>query len=65
MTDAPHARRQIETGRGENGSLKGKKMSVHAHTHTRAHKDRQDKGKGDKQKEQSWRKPPYALGEGC
>lgn len=33
MTDAPHAQRQIETGRGENGSLKGKKMSVHAHTH--------------------------------
>lgn len=31
MTDAPHARRQIEMGRGEKESLKGKKMSVHTH----------------------------------
>ena len=43
MTDAPHARRQIEMGRGENGSLKGKKMSVHTltHVHTKTGKTKE------------------------
>lgn len=61
MTDAPHAQRQIEMGRGENGSLKGKKMSVHAHTHTRAHKDRQDKGKGNSKRSGAGENHPARL----
>lgn len=59
MTDAAHARRQIETGRGENGSLKGKKMSVHAHTHT---KTGETKERGTSERSRAGENHPSCLG---
>lgn len=46
MTDAPHARRQIEMGRGEKESLKGKKMSMHTHPCTQRQARQREGGEG-------------------
>lgn len=46
MTDAPHAQRQIEMGRGEKESLKGKKMSMHTHPCTQRQARQREGGEG-------------------